>query len=143
MQTASKQHDLIYITIFNGGFGWIWFVIFVCCLASLRSQVLNLLSNPLMSSLIRSSLVGTTLKCSCPPGAKWLASVAVDVRWHLLFLLSGALEGCWCALDRFYHETRVSWTDGINKWDPAAPQPRYQYGSEPPCGMHGACIELW
>lgn len=52
-------------------------------------EVLNLLLNPLMPSLIRASLptgFGTALKCSCPPGAS---------------------EGCWCAQEVFYHETRV------------------------------------
>lgn len=51
-------------------------------------EVLNLLLNPLMPSLIRASLPTgrTALKCSCAPGLS---------------------EGCWCAREAFYHETRV------------------------------------
>ncbi|CAL1152193.1 unnamed protein product, partial [Cladocopium goreaui] len=50
-------------------------------------EVLNLLLNPLMPSLIRASLPTgrTALKCSCAPGLS---------------------EGCWCAREAFYHETR-------------------------------------
>jgi hypothetical protein len=105
-------------------------------------QVLNLLLNPLMPSLIRASLPTgrTALKCSCAPGGLGETCQSTNFPWQemckmckcdlmqCLFLKCkwmapishrslaggrssspGLSEGCWCAREAFYHETRVSW----------------------------------